>query len=297
VITQAQIDAQSWFHGIDFGDGRVAKGRLVPENWSLLGSFALMEHIDFRNVRLLDIGTMDGIIAFMAERGGARDVICTDLYDRPTFLMAKEIIGSNAAYHPRTSITDLVNRFGTGSFDIVVMGGLLYHLVSPLVGILIGRSLLKTGGLLVLETVALDGDNSTLTFNPADPVIDEYTTFFVPTVKAVQDMMTFSFLDVLSHASVRANSATRSYFRSSFIARAVYPGIANTDLMGRAQARALDDDKMLDGRKLSALAASETVNIPIDLAGIRKVPAIVERSFQTKLPFQPIISRKVAAAS
>jgi len=297
VIAQSDIDAHSWFHGIDFGDGRVAKGRLSPPNWSLFGAFALMEYVDFKNTRILDIGTMDGIVGFMAERGGAREVICTDLYERKTFGMAKDIIGSKAEYLPRTGIADLLARFGTGSFDVVVMGGLLYHLVSPLVGIMIGRSLLKNGGILILETVATEGETSTLAFNPADPIIDEYTTFFVPTVRAVKDMMTFSLLDVLGHASVRANSGTRPHLRSSFIARAVYPGIATSDLMGRTQERAKDDNKMLEGHKLSELANSPIVSMSIDLDAIRTAPPIVERSFKTKLPFQPTIARKISVAA
>jgi tRNA (mo5U34)-methyltransferase len=293
VITQTDIDAQSWFHGIDFGDGRAAKGRLNPPNWSLYGAFALMEHINFSNCRVLDIGTMDGIVGFMAERLGAREVICTDLYDRKTFGMAKDILGSKAQYLPRTGIADLLSKFGTGSFDVVVMGGLLYHLVSPLIGIMIGRSLLKNGGVLVLETVATEGETSTLTFNPSDPVIDEYTTFFVPTVKALQNMMTFSLMDILGTSSVRATSATRPYLRTSILARAVYPGIATSDLMGRTQERAKDDSKMLEGHKLSDLAHSPSVEIAIDLDAIRKVPPIVDRSFKTKLPFQP--NGKIAA--
>ena len=46
----------------------------------------------------------------------------------------------------KVKFNDFNNLFEDGTFDIIVMGGLLYHLLSPLRALLIARSLLKTGG-------------------------------------------------------------------------------------------------------------------------------------------------------
>jgi 2-polyprenyl-3-methyl-5-hydroxy-6-metoxy-1,4-benzoquinol methylase len=154
--TQAEIDGFSWFHGIDFGSAR-SEGRVSPPNWSLYGSLRMLEHIDLRSCRVLDVGTMDGLISFIAEEEGAQEVHATDLYDRPSFRFARDALAANVEYHPRTSVEDLVPRFGRDSFDLVVMGGLIYHLVSPFRSLLIARALLRNNGLLLLETVTAPG--------------------------------------------------------------------------------------------------------------------------------------------
>jgi tRNA (mo5U34)-methyltransferase len=253
---QEMIDRNQWFHGINFGHNLQSKGRSTPQNWSLYAILSFMERIQFKNTRVLDIGTMDGLVAFSAEKGGAAEVIATDLYERNTFYLAQEILKSKVIYHPNTSIEDLLEKFGPGSFDIVIMGGLLYHLTSPLRGLLTGRFLLKTGGLLLLETVTCDVNEPDLRFNPGNPVMNEYTTLFVPTVPAVESMMCFTLQEVLGAASARA-SLSIPFSRSSFVAQAV--SLENpsylTDLMREMQQRASrsHSDRFLDEFSFSKL--------------------------------------------
>lgn len=286
MLTQADIDRYSWFHGINFGHVR-SKGRVTPDNWSLYGIMSFMENVDFTGLRVLDIGTMDGLIAFIAEREGAAEVVCTDLYDRGTFRLAKRALGSHVAYYPRTNIEDLLGVFGAGSFDIVVMGGLLYHLVSPVRGILNGRFLLKTGGLLLLETVTCEGDASALRFNLGEPVMDEYTTYFVPTIRAVSDMMSFAMFDVLGTS--RANPLSpQPYARSSFVGCAVYPGCPTTPLMQRAQDRAMNDDRILDGFRFAKLKTLPSTSARVDDTAIGRASQNIDiRTFRTRFDLQP----------
>jgi len=289
--SQADIDAKDWFHGIDFGNGLRTKGRVTPENWSLYGAFSYLEDIPLKGVRLLDIGTMDGIVSFIAERGGASEVIATDLYDRKTMRMAIKILNSSVQYQPSTSVEDLLPRFGAGTFDIVVMGGLLYHLVSPLRAILIGRHLLKEGGILILETVATEDTEPKLLFNPAQPVIDEYTTYFVPSLSAVREMATFCSFNVLGSNKTRP-SADSPYVRGTILARAVLPDNANstTSLMGRARQRAAisKNDRILDEFNLATLKDTEaSVLRGISIPEYGNDIAIDRFTFVTTLPFQP----------
>lgn len=236
--TQADIDRHKWFHGINFGDGLRAKGRSIPENWSLYGALSFLEQVPLRGARVLDIGTMDGLIAFIAEKEGA-SVVATDLYDRASMRTACRIFKSSVDYHPTTSIEDLLERFGAASFDVVIMGGLLYHLVSPLRAILIARNLLKTGGLLILETVATEEPGPIIHFNLGAPVMDEYTTYFVPSLEAARSMMQFCCFDLLGSNKVRPTGNPR-YVRGTIMARATEPDSASsgTPLMQAAQERA-----------------------------------------------------------
>jgi hypothetical protein len=71
-----------------------------PQNRSLYGSLRMLECIDLRGCRVLDVGMMDGLISFIAEEQGAQEVHATDRYFRPSFLSARDAFASNAEYHP-----------------------------------------------------------------------------------------------------------------------------------------------------------------------------------------------------
>jgi hypothetical protein len=98
----------------------------------------------------------------------------------------------------------------------------------------------------LLETVTAHGAEPTLVFNPAAPVVDEYTTYFVPTEACVVEMMRFCLLEVISVGAVE----TPRFSRTSFLARARTLETCGhaTELMLRARERAGRDpeDRILD---------------------------------------------------
>ena len=213
------------------------------------------------------------------------EVHATHLYDRPTFEVARQMLESSAEYHPRTSIEDLVTKFGRGRFDLVVMGGLLYHLVSPLRSLLIAGALVKNNGLVILETVTGLGDSPSMVFNPAAPIVDEYTTFFVPNESCVVEMMRFCLLDTLSIASVPSSSG---YTRTSYLARARMPanGTHSTDLMKRAQERASrsSDDRLMD--EFSFALLEEEPRSAISVNRVDERVSINTREFTSRFHLQ-----------
>ena len=287
-VTQAEIDSHQWFHGLDFGDGRRAKGRGRPENWSIYGVLSFMEGIDFAGLDVLDVGTMDGLIPFIAEKEGARRVVATDLYDRKSFRLAWRIFNSNVRYEPNTSIETLISRHGPASFDVVVMGGLLYHLMSPLRAFLIARTLLRTGGLLLLETVASKDEEPNLRFNLSGPVIDEYTTYFVASPSAVQGMARFSGFRI--EASAASYPANAEYSRYSIAARAVGSDAleSDCDLMTKAITRATkaDGDQITDELSLRA-ALANPVGVRTPTFTMTGHTDISPAKFQTRFALQP----------
>jgi hypothetical protein len=69
-FTQSEIDAESWYHGIDFGTLR-SKGHLKPENWSLYGVLSFMEKLNFRRLSVLDVVLGAPVHRMVSRRTGA----------------------------------------------------------------------------------------------------------------------------------------------------------------------------------------------------------------------------------
>lgn len=286
-FTQTRADELSWFHGMQLDKIRT-RGRVKPDNWSLYPMLAYMEDTDFTGARALDIGTMDGLVSFIMEQEGAGEVQSTDLYNRETFSLARDHLGLNSIYHPGTSIESLLGKFGSESFDILVMGGLLYHLVSPMRAVLNARHLMRTGGLLFLETVCSLDKEPVLRFNLSDPVVNEYTTYFVPSISSVIGMLNFALFDVVRVGSISPGNG--NFTRTTFVARAVGMGdyIAQTDLMGEAIQRGSRSasDQILDEFSFARLKFENQQTI----STIPKKSAVDEFSpskFKTRFRLQP----------
>jgi SAM-dependent methyltransferase len=143
-----RIQAQSWYHTLDLGDGLVTKGwfDLRPH----VASYGLPERMD--GMRALDVGTWDGFWAFEMERRGA-EVVALDVdherdYDWPPrrrpaelsaldrgagFRLAKEYLGSKVE-RVRCNIYDATPE-ELGTFDLVFCGVVLIHLRDQLLAL------------------------------------------------------------------------------------------------------------------------------------------------------------------
>lgn len=116
-------------------------------------------------MRVLDIGTFDGLCAFEAERRGASEVVAIDLWDGngtddPTwwsrlhtggsgFNTAKTILQSNVRF-VEMSVYELTSA-QMGLYDVVIMSGLLYHLKDPVTAL--QRALSVTREVLIVESL------------------------------------------------------------------------------------------------------------------------------------------------
>lgn len=225
MATQTDIDELDWFHAMDLGTMRT-RGRIPPNqppNFTLFGIFSFLEHIDPKGLDVIDLGTMDGLVAFILKELGASRVVATDLWDRKQFRMARDILGfgSEVEYHTQLNVSDMVDEFGTGTFDLMVFAGVLYHLLSPLESLLHCRRLLRRDALFLIETCYdEESEQSTLRFNmgmePAS--FHEPTTYFLPTLPSLLAMLRTASFDPLAVA--RLKRGTR---RVSVLARAVRP--------------------------------------------------------------------------
>ncbi len=250
-----RISDHTWFHAIDFGSVQSPGRGDHPPNRSLFGTFDFLQHIELSGARCLDIGTMDGLAAFIMQGRGAAEVIATDLYDRPQFLLARELLGldEKVRYLPNTHINDLGAEVGWGGMDMLVLAGVLYHSFSPLTALFTCRRLLKDGGLVIVETMSTRSDEPILILNPAadSPPVDEYTTYFVPSPKAVAGMLKLAGFEVLGSRQAIGRS------RVTLLARATKPSLVpgRSKLMIEAHERLalMDDDLLRDGLDFQAL--------------------------------------------
>jgi hypothetical protein len=124
------IESQKWFHAIDFGAGTVSPGRFgrdVPPNYTLYGVFEWLRGLSLQGARVVDVGTMDGLVAFIAKTRGAAEVIATDMARRDTFEAGRERLGLDINYQVPVTIADLPALLGPERADVVVMAGVLYH--------------------------------------------------------------------------------------------------------------------------------------------------------------------------
>jgi SAM-dependent methyltransferase len=297
VIDQATIDAHKWFHAIQFGDvssaGRIPPSR--PPNYTLFGIYSFLEAIDVAGLDVIDLGTMDGLMAFMLKQLGASRVAATDLWDRKQFRLAREVLAyqDEVEYHAPLDIRDLHQRFGDGAFDLMVLGGVLYHLLSPLESLIACRRVLRRDGLLLLETCFDESSQDMhLTFNMGlDPApFNEPTTYFLPTLPALLALLRTASFDPIGVARLQHGSA-----RVSVLARAVRPSAVRN----KTEVQRLHD-KYVDSPTHFAFGDTFYALEHDDQDGSRAIytgPTSFETeidvmSFEPKVPLQPTWSRQ-----
>jgi tRNA (mo5U34)-methyltransferase len=145
-----------WFHSIDLGGGLVTPG--LTNTAKLLRRIVMPQ--DLTGQTVLDIGAWDGFYSFEAERRGARRVVAVDYHswsDHPDswgtkdgFELAREALGS-AVEDVYADIMDFSPELFAGTFDVVLLLGVLYHLKDPMLALEKVASI--TGRHLIVETL------------------------------------------------------------------------------------------------------------------------------------------------
>lgn len=102
-----------WFHAIRFDDRRTTAGRFPrsrPANYTLFGTLEYLRHIDVTGLDCVDLGTMDGLIAFTLNDLGAGSVVATDMAPRRTFEAGRAFLGHDIDYRHPVTIDSLAHR-------------------------------------------------------------------------------------------------------------------------------------------------------------------------------------------
>jgi 2-polyprenyl-3-methyl-5-hydroxy-6-metoxy-1,4-benzoquinol methylase len=222
---------QSWFHAIDLGQGRVTAGRFdpaTPPNYTLFGFFDLIRHIDLSRACCFDIGTMDGLSAFVLAGLGARRVVACDLADRETFRWARAQLGyDRIEYRTPVSAHDLPQHVGDERADLIVMAGVLYHVHDPLSVLVSLRQSLRREGLLIVETIFQPNEPSPqMVFNPCDTSaghIPHTNVYWRPSKAALHGMLELSGFEVMATRIVNARLTVLARARRPHDLASAYP--------------------------------------------------------------------------
>jgi 2-polyprenyl-3-methyl-5-hydroxy-6-metoxy-1,4-benzoquinol methylase len=157
---------QRWYYTIELKPGLFTRGY---EFANIVCTRELIRRVTPTDKDICDIGTMEGMIPILLKRRGARSAVAIDAADSSERIqLVQQCYGEHFEYYPRTSLarakdflTDrakLSHYVGQKKiqqgFDVVVLSGVLYHVFSPLHVIGLARTLLRPGGLLILETAA-----------------------------------------------------------------------------------------------------------------------------------------------
>lgn len=203
------IEGQKWFHAIDFGGGVISPGRFgrdVPPNYTLYGVFEWLRGLSLQGARVVDVGTMDGLTAFIAKTLGAAEVIGTDLARRDTFEAGRARLGLDIDYRVPVLASELPALLGPERADVIVMAGVVYHVLDPLAVMVACRQALKLGGFAIVETMYLfDEGHARMSFNPADTTargVDHANVFWRPSRAALEGMLELVGFEVLGSVAV-----------------------------------------------------------------------------------------------
>lgn len=167
---EERVQAISWYHSIDLGNGLVTPGH-IPQWMHDEIAGGIPEDLSGKSV--LDIGAWDGYYSFLAERRGAKEVVAIDSLDLgdPHFVqsldgfrLAKEVLGSKVEYHILP--VERLDKLGGEQFDVVFFFGVYYHLKDPILGFdIVSRHCRE---LLLVEGDALLHPANMMLYNFAD---------------------------------------------------------------------------------------------------------------------------------
>ncbi|MGO9008186.1 MAG: class I SAM-dependent methyltransferase [Beijerinckiaceae bacterium] len=152
---KAEAAKYQFYHNIEIVPGLVTAGDNLSDG-AVTRFIGVMEGLDFKGKRVLDIGCRDGAMSFASERMGAAEIIAFD-NDLPegltNFLIPLK--GSNVRAF-QYNVNDL-SRDKFGEFDIILFPGVLYHLRYPIWSLRRIADVLKPGGALIIEGGFIEG--------------------------------------------------------------------------------------------------------------------------------------------
>lgn len=177
---EKSIKEHNWYYSMELMPGLFTQGmdhaNIIPVRMALAAT-------DIVDNLCLDIGTQEGFVPALLSRGGAGQIAAQDIIDYVDKIsLIKKALDINFEYLggvPMESMRSTLKGKGLFPFDITVFSGVLYHMLDPFTGLLIARSHLRTGGIMIVETVtALDG-TMVMHFNAGGKYIKDSGSYFV----------------------------------------------------------------------------------------------------------------------
>jgi len=161
IAETAQASPYGWGHTIDFGSFR-QEGILGDNYLTVAGTMETKNWLPRRldGLKVADVGCFSGALtALLAARGAgvvyAIDEVSEHLRQCQIVVRAFELTQVQLI---NRSLYTLEQEIPAASLDLILLSGVLYHLSDMLVGLYILRQLLKPGGVLLIESNAVDDE-------------------------------------------------------------------------------------------------------------------------------------------
>ena len=206
-----KVHELNWMHEIDLGDGITTPGKW-PRNPNIVKAF---DQLDFKDKKVLDIGTCNGLWSFEAEKRGASSVDSVDYlkyvdyWCSPAYRLAHDALKSKAKYNPDMSVYD-IESLGSDNFDIIIFCGVYYHLKNPLLALAKLRKTLKAGGTIIIEGPAiLDENNAYATFLYKAHAGEDKSNWWIPTIRCLREWIECSYFKIEREYSDRSSDTQR----------------------------------------------------------------------------------------
>ncbi len=156
----------------------------IDSEWRSDDKFArlLAAGVDFTGKHILDVGCGNGYFLYRMLGTGARFALGLDpsWHYFAQYLALEKLLGpQHCAYLPLT-LDDIAPR----DFDLTLSMGVLYHRREPLQHLAQLRDTLRPDGHLILETLVVDGDATTVLM-PLERYAGMRNVWFLPSVAAL----------------------------------------------------------------------------------------------------------------
>jgi SAM-dependent methyltransferase len=171
-----------WYHDIEVFKDKWTGG--IPQTVSIPATRGILKHVDLSEMRVLDIGAMEGFFSLLASRKGPKSIMSTDRWDfSEKISYLQSALNAKFEYVPGISLDKiparLLQSWGELS-DCTIFSGVLYHMFDPMGGLARVRGFLRPNGIVVIETAAVCSDEACLVYNDNFWLYDP-GTYFVPT--------------------------------------------------------------------------------------------------------------------
>jgi hypothetical protein len=211
-------------------------------------------------------------------------VIATDMAERGSFKKGLELLDYDIDYKTPIRIDALPDIIGENKLDLIVNAGILYHVFDPLESLSICRELIKTNGLLVLETQYLyDQHKPIMLFNPCDDSRrgnPHPNTFWRASKKTIEGMLEVTGFRVLGTKAINGRLTVLAQACNPDDINSKHPKIKNIHknyMKYNEYGERVDYDSLKNSEKSSSIKYS----------GANDDQFIFRSLYTSDMPFQP----------
>ena len=172
--------AEKFYSCIEFTPGEFTDG---VRHKNMAATRTLLGRTEVEGKTCADVAAVDAWCPILMHRRGAARIAAFDRNDfTPLINKVRDALGVELDYFPllkSSEISEKAIKAGFDGFDVVVNSGLLYHVLGPINSLASSRSLVKTGGILIVETVVdTTADGFSMRFNHSGSISPNDPTYF-----------------------------------------------------------------------------------------------------------------------